>query len=38
MGNTMANFLYVDGHTESLRYNSEFNTDLRRANLYVPIP
>jgi prepilin-type N-terminal cleavage/methylation domain-containing protein/prepilin-type processing-associated H-X9-DG protein len=38
MGNTMANFLYVDGHCDSLHYNSEFNTELLRSNVYIPAP
>jgi prepilin-type processing-associated H-X9-DG protein/prepilin-type N-terminal cleavage/methylation domain-containing protein len=38
MGNTSANFLFVDGHAGSLRYNSEFSTELLRRNVYVPVP
>ncbi len=38
MANTMAHFLYVDGHAGSLRYSSEFKTELLRRNVYVPAP
>ena len=36
--NTMANFLYVDGHAGSLRYKSQLVTGLLRRNVYVPVP
>jgi prepilin-type N-terminal cleavage/methylation domain-containing protein/prepilin-type processing-associated H-X9-DG protein len=37
-GNTMANFLFVDGHADSLRYKSQFKTGLLRRNICVPQP
>ena len=37
-GNTMANFLYVDGHCASLRYNKQLRTELLRKSLAVPLP
>lgn len=37
MGNTAACFLYVDGHAGSLRYNSRYNTELLRRNVYLSV-
>ena len=33
--NTTANFLFVDGHAESRRYNSQFKTEITEANVRV---
>ena len=38
MGNTAANFLFVDGHAAALGYSSEFKTGLLRRNICVPPP
>lgn len=37
-GNKVANFLFVDGHCNGLRYNSQMSTELLRKNLAVPLP
>jgi prepilin-type processing-associated H-X9-DG protein len=37
-GNKAANFLYVDGHAGTLRYNSEMHTGLLRRNVCVDMP
>ena len=34
--NEIANFLFLDGHAESRHYNSRYNTDIHRRNIYVP--
>jgi len=36
--NNMANFLYADGHAGSLRYKTQFDTELKRMNVVVPWP
>ena len=36
--NNSANFLYCDGHASSARYNSEFNTELTRKNVWIDSP
>jgi prepilin-type processing-associated H-X9-DG protein len=38
LANKAANFLFVDGHAATLRYNSENNTALLRRNVCVPHP
>ncbi len=37
-GNTMANFLFADGHADGLRYKSRYQTQLLRRNVDVPQP
>jgi prepilin-type N-terminal cleavage/methylation domain-containing protein/prepilin-type processing-associated H-X9-DG protein len=36
LNNRSANFLFVDGHAESRRYSSQFNTEVLRRNVHVP--
>ena len=38
LNNRAANCLFVDGHVASFRYNSEFNTEIKRSNIHVPLP
>ena len=38
MNNNVANALFIDGHAASFRYNSEFNTEIKRSMIHVPLP
>ena len=33
--NNQCNFLFCDGHVSTMRYKSQFETDLKRRNIYV---
>jgi prepilin-type processing-associated H-X9-DG protein/prepilin-type N-terminal cleavage/methylation domain-containing protein len=37
-GNTIANFMFVDGHADSRRYKSRYVTELLERNILVPLP
>ena len=37
-GNTIANFMFVDGHADGRRYKSRYSTELLERNILVPQP